>query len=192
MSNRNQFRRAITVPNGNPFTWHGNTEGLNGSGLLEPGELGGVLPWQGDQFQLVKMDSGATSATPTGIPAAGQVAFWKDRNNYLVTNDSRQADAASVPAGALTRDHRNSVAGVIEMAVVAGEQFFVHQQGSSNVKTSSSPNPGDVLSAGTGTDADCTSTAAGTAPVAQRVGVVTSATKTNGLIPAELVVEFID
>jgi hypothetical protein len=192
MASFNQYRRVVTVPNGNPYTWHGNTEGLNGSGLLEPGELGGVYPALGDQFQLVRMDSGATASTPTGIPAAGQVAFWKDRNNYLVTNDSRQADAASFPAGAATRDARNSVAGVVEMAVVGGEYFFVHQKGSSNVKTSTSPNPGDQLSAGTGTNADCTSTAAGTAVPSQLVGVVTSATKTGGLIPAELVVEFVD
>jgi len=189
----NQYRRVLTVPNGNPFTWHGNVEGLNGVGLLEPGELGGVLPTSGHQFQLVKMDSGATSATPTGIPAIGQVAFWKDRSNYIVTNDSRFADAAHIPAGALTRDHRNSVAGVVEMAAVAGEFFFVHQKGlSAGVKTGTSPNPGDVLSAATGTDADATSTAAGTAPVAQRIGTVTSATKTGGLIPAVLSVEFID
>src|SRR4051812_25804502 len=192
MPSFNQYRRVLTIPNGNPYTWHGNTEGLNGTGLLEPGELGGVYPALGDQFQLVKMDSGATSATATGIPAVGQIAFWKDRNNYLVTNDSKQADAASVPAGTITRDPRNSVAGVIEMAVVAGEQFFVHQKGSSNVKTSTSPNPGDSLVANTGTSADCGSVAAGTAPTSQVVGVVTSPTKTGGLIPAELFVEFVD
>jgi hypothetical protein len=192
MSGYNQYRKVVTIPNGNPLTWHGNTEGLNGSGLLQPGELGAVYPGFGEQFQLVKMDSGATAATPTGIPAAGQIAFWKDRNNYLVTNDSRQADAASFPAGAATRDARNSVAGVVEMAVVGGEYFFVHQKGSSNVKTSTTPNPGDVLSAGTGTNADCISTAAGTAPPSQVVGTVTSATKTGGLIPAEIAIEFVD
>lgn len=192
MANFNQYRRVLTVPNGNPKTWHGNVEGLGGTGLLEPGELGGALPWSGEQFQLVKMDSGATSATATGIPAAGQIAFWKDRDNYLVTNDSRFADSASIPANQFPRDHRNSVAGVVNMAVVAGEQFFVHQKGSTSVKTSSSPTPGDVLVAATGTGADCTSTAVGTAPVSIPVGVVTSATKTGGLIPAELTVDFVD
>lgn len=192
MGGFNQFRRVVTVPNGNPYTWHGNTEGLNGSGLLEPGELGAVFPALGDQFQLVKMDSGATSATSTGIPAVGQIAFWKDRNNYLVTNDSKQADAASLPAGALTKSPINSVAGVIEMAVVGGEFFFVHQKGTSNVKTSSSPTPGDVLVANTGTSADCGSVTAGTAPTSQPVAIVVSATKTGGLIPAELCVEFVD
>src|SRR6476469_8672001 len=98
MGSFNQFRRVVSVPNGNPFTWHGNVEGLGGCGLLEPGELGAVYPASSHQFQLVKMDSGATSATATGIPAAGQLAFWKDRNNYIVTNDVRQADAAHIPA----------------------------------------------------------------------------------------------
>lgn len=192
MGSFNQFRRVLSIPNGNPFTWHDNTSGLNGSGLLEPGELGGVLPYNGHQFQLVKMDSGATSATPTGLPAAGQLAFWKDRDNYIVTNDVRFADSAHVPAAQFPRDGRDSVAGVIEAAVLAGEQFFAHQKGASNVKTSSSPAPGDVLVPASGTGADCTSTAAGTAPAGLPVGTVTSATKTGGLIPARLYVEFID
>lgn len=192
MANFNQYRRVLSIPNGNPLTWHGNVEGLNGSGLLEPGELGGVLPWQGHQFQLVKMDSGATSATTTGIPAAGQLAFWKDRSNYLVTNDVRFADSALIPAGQFPRDGRDSVAGVIEMAVVGGEQFFVHQKGSSNVKTTSSPAPGDVFVANSGTAADATTTAAGTAPAGLALGTVTSATKTGGLIPGVLSIEFID
>lgn len=188
----NQFRRTPWVPNGNPNTWHGNTDGLNGSGLKAPGDLGSVLPWDGDQYQLVKMDSGATAATATGLPAAGQIAFWKDRNNYLVTNDSRFADSAHVPANQFPRDHRNSVAGVVNMAVLPGEFFFAHQVGLTNVKTSASPAAGDVLSAGTGTNADCTSTAAGTATVSQRVAVVTSSTKTNNLVPAALCVDFIN
>lgn len=188
----NQFRRAMWVPNGNPNTWHGNTEGLGGSGLKAPGELGGVLPWDGDQYQLVKMDSGATSATATGVPAAGQLAFWKDRTNYVVTNDSRFADAAHVPANQFPRDHRNSVAGVIEMAVTGGEFFFVHQKGLSNVKNSDSPAPGDVLVAKTGTAADAAKVAAGTAPTCQVVGQVTSATASGGLIPANLSVDYIN
>lgn len=192
MSNSNQYRRAGTVPNGNPLTWHGNTEGLNGSGLLEPGELGSVLPWPGHQFQLVKMDSGATSATPTGIPAAGQVAFWKDRSQYLVTNDSRFADSALVPAGTATCDPRNSVAGIIEPAVVASEYFYTHQKGTSSVKSSSTPNPGDTLVANTGTAADAVSVAAGTAPTAQKIGVVTSPTASSGKFPAILSIDFID
>jgi len=191
MAGFNQYRRVLTIPTGDPFKWHGNTDGLNGVGLLEPGELGGVLPWQGEQFQLVKMDSGATATPASGIPAIGEIAFWKDRSNYLVTNDSTQADAAST-AGAVTKDPRNSVAGVIEMAVVAGEFFFVHQKGNSNVKTSSTPVPGDVLVANTGTSADCGSVTAGTAPTSQEIGIVTSATKTGGLIPAKLVIQFID
>lgn len=189
----NQFRRVVTVPNGNPLTWHGNTEGLNGTGLIEPGELGGVLPGNSFQAQLVKMDSGATSATATGVPAAGQLAFWKDRSNYLVTNVFAQADSAHIPAGQITRDGRSSVAGVIEMAVLPGEFFFVHQKGlTAGVKTSSTPTAGDNLVPNAGTAADCTSTAAGSAPVGIPVGVVTSSVKTNGLIPAHLQVEFID
>lgn len=188
----NQFRRVLSVPNGNPNTWHGNTEGLGGSGLLEPGELGGVLPWDSDQYQLVKMDSGATSATATGVPAAGQLAFWKDRDNYLVTNDSRFADSAHIPAGTASRDHRNSVAGVIEMAVTGGEFFFVHQKGKSNVKSSSSPAAGAVFVANTGTDANAVSVAAGTAPTSQVIGVVTSPTSSGGLFPAVLTLQYIN
>ena len=188
----NQFRRVLSIPNGNPNTWHGNTEGLGGSGLLQPGELGGVLPWDGDQYQLVKMDSGATSATATGVPAAGQLAFWKDRDNYLVTNDSRFADSAHVPAGTISRDHRNSVAGLVESSVLPGEFFFVHQKGNSSVKTSSTPAAGAVFVANTGTDANAVSVAAGTAPTSQVIGVVTSPTAASGKIPARLCIEYLN
>ena len=189
----NHFLRSVSVPNGNPLTWHDNVSGLGGTGLLEPGELGGVFPGNSYQGQLVQMDSGATSATATGIPAIGQIAFWKDRTKYIVTNDALQADAVAIPPGQYPRDARGAVAGVIEMAVKAGEYFFVHQKGlSTGVKTTTSPAPGDVLVPNSGTAADCTSTAAGTAPAGVPVGTVTSSVKTGGLIPAYLYVEFID
>lgn len=191
MASFNQYRRALSVPNGNPNTWHANTD-IPGGGGYQPGEVGAVLPWYGQQYQRVKMDSGATSATATGVPAAGQLAFWKDRSSYLVTNDVRFADSGSVPAGQYPRDGRGAVAGVIEMAVLAGEQFFVHQKGASNVKTTSSPAPGDTFIANSGTAADATTTAAGSAPAGLALGVVTSSTKTGGLIPGVLNIEFID
>lgn len=201
MASFNQFRRVLSIPNGNPFSFHSQVTGLGGTGFLEPGELGGVLPWQGHQFQLVQMDSGATSATATGVPAAGQLLFWKDRTNYLVTNDGRFADVTLLPSpGPATRDFRYSVAGVLEAAAVAGDFIFAHQKGSSGVvgkdggagvKSSSSPNVGDVFVANTGTAADAVSVAAGTAAIPS-LGNALSPTAVGGKFPAILNVEFID
>lgn len=179
MAGFNNTRRALTVPNGNPYTWHGNVDGLNGTGLLEPGEIGAVLPWQGAVLQLVKLDSGVTSATPTGIVLNGQIAFWKDRNTYVVTNDVRFADGG-------VADARNSVAGVFEPSALAGEYLFVTQESdSTNVLCTSTPTAGAVLVANTGSSADSASVAAGTAPTSQVIGTVLSA-KVNGKVPAAL------
>lgn len=175
MSGFNQFRRATTIPNGNPRTWHGNTEGLNGSGLLEPGELGAVTPFNGDEFQLVQVDSGVTSATPTGVVAAGQVAFWKDRVNYKVTNDGRFADGG-------VADFRNSVAGIFTMAALASEYCYLLQISPSYpVTCASTPATGDTVVANSGTAADATTVSAGTAPTSQVIGTVLAA-KSGGKV----------
>jgi hypothetical protein len=53
------------------------------------------------------------------------VAFWKDKGNYLATNDATQANAVNAPAGGwgnagnATLDARNFIAGVFMNAVTA-------------------------------------------------------------------------
>jgi hypothetical protein len=66
----------------------------------------------GGSYLRVKLDSGATSATAVGAVVAGQLAFWKDQGNGIVTNDKNQCDVG--PAGAINR-----VAGIFQLAVTA-------------------------------------------------------------------------
>lgn len=80
-----------------------------------PGELGGRFDCNGNTYRLIKVDSGATSATPTGAIAAGQLAFWKDKSAGLVTNDRRMAVGA-----ATTNATCNQVAGVFRAAITPG------------------------------------------------------------------------
>ena len=134
---------------------------------------------------MVQLDSGATSATATGVVAAGQIAFWKDKSTYLVTNNAPQANAVNAPAGGWgnagnqTLDARNFVAGVFQSAVTAGNFCIIlqrtDQKAGFNVKISGTPNAGDLLVPNTGTNADCTSVAAGTAPTCLVVGTAIGA-----------------
>lgn len=79
----------------NPYVY--GTEGqTNVSTLYAPGELGAAFNGvNGVGYLRVQLDSGATSATPVGAVAAGQVAFWKSRPNAIVTNDKRFCDAGA-------------------------------------------------------------------------------------------------
>lgn len=157
------------------------------------GELGSIVPDvnTGRRWQFVQLDSGATAATATGIVAAGQVAFWKDKSRYLVTNDALQANAANAPAGGwgnagnATLDARNFIAGFFTIAVTAtapsgqdaGNGTLILQR--TDQKTGYSivaPAPGVAYNAGnsmvvnTGTNADCVAIAAGGAITSVLVG----------------------
>jgi len=82
-----------------------------------PGDFGNYAPGQlgrgnfiGDRVYVpVILDSGAVAANPVGAVLANQVAFWKNKENRIVTNDHRQA---IMP----TAQHA-SVAGVFRRAV---------------------------------------------------------------------------
>jgi len=80
-----------------------------------PGEIGCRFTDQntGREYHRVILDSGATSATPTGAVAANQLAFWKSRAAYLVTNDKRFAESG--PTAAV-----NQVAGIFQVAATPG------------------------------------------------------------------------
>lgn len=80
-----------------------------------PGEMGSAFedPNTGNTYLRVFLDSGATSATTVGAVAANQLAFWKDRNNNLVTNDPNFNDTGT-PASCVNR-----VAGLFRTAVTA-------------------------------------------------------------------------
>ncbi|KKL05662.1 hypothetical protein LCGC14_2603770, partial [marine sediment metagenome] len=72
--------------------------GLNGTfadydqaSLYYAGALGQRTSQDNKEYQLVRLDSGATASAATGVVAAGDLAFWKDKAPYLVTNDIAQA-----------------------------------------------------------------------------------------------------
>jgi hypothetical protein len=97
----------------NPYMPQGTPELTNApTPMYAPGELGCTFSDQntGRSYLRVKLDSGATSATAIGAVAAGQLAFWKDRANFIVTNDKNQCDVGN--SGSI-----NHVAGVFALAV---------------------------------------------------------------------------
>lgn len=99
----------------NPFMPQGTAAQTNSpTPFYAPGEIGCAFydPMTGFTNLRVRLDSGATSATPTGAVAKGQLAFWKDRANNLVTNDQRMCDAAATTNGFVNR-----VAGIFQLAV---------------------------------------------------------------------------
>lgn len=161
-----------------------------------PGEIGCAFydPNTGRAHARVKLDSGATAATPVGAVAAGQLAFWKDRANAIVTNDKRFAQSG--PSGAI-----NEVAGVFPLAVTAGggvngsdgnPLFYVCDiviQGRAvNVASDGSALVGAQATADTtaSTARVTYTTGVNTAPVSQVIGVMTSSTVTNNLVPVDV------
>lgn len=133
----------------------GNPDTYNDSALYAGGGLGQVLERNDRSYQLVKCDSGATAATATGVVAANQLAFWKDKANYIVTNNSPQA-----LGGQVANAYRNFVAGVFRNAVTAGYYCFVLQRGLNvPVKSAGAGGVGQILVANSGTAADTTNLA---------------------------------
>lgn len=132
---------------------------LNLASLYMPGDLGTRITSDGKEFQTVKSDSGPASI------AAGDVAFWKDRANYVVTN--KLADA---PQG------RNGVAGMFPATVTPGNYCRVQIGGPSytGIKTAGAPNQGMQAVANSGTSSDVVGIPAGTAPTYIVLGVFTA------------------
>ena len=88
------------------------------------GERGEYFEYQRRTYVRVQHDSGATSATPTGVVAANQLAFWKDKTRWVVTNDSRFSELAGA-----NNSFRNSVAGIYRSAVPAGYDCLILTRG---------------------------------------------------------------
>lgn len=137
------------------------------------GDLGNAYDYNDKAYQKVYLDSGATSATPSGVVAASQLAYWKDRANYIVTNDSRFA-----LFGGTANSFRNNVAGLFRAAVPAGSFCWVLQRGRNvNVKEAGSATQGMQLVASTSTTAaDSLGVAINTAAPCTPLGVVITAT----------------
>ncbi len=137
------------------------------------GDLGTAFDYNDKAYQKVYLDSGATSGTPAGAVAATQLAYWKDRANYIVTNDSRFALFSDT-----LLSFRNNCAGLFRAAVPAGSFCFVLQRGRNvRVKEVGSATPGMVLIPSTSTTAaDALGVAINTAPNCMPIGICIVAT----------------
>lgn len=166
-----------------------------------PGEIGQAYNCQstGRGYVRVKLDSGATSATPTGAPLVGQLAYWKDRTAALVTNDSRMSDCG--PSGFINR-----VAGVFSVVPTTAAGIngtdgqplqyvtdIIIQGLSVPVATTGTPVLGSIATADTTTTTAraLTTGAVNTAPPSQTVGTVKSVTVTSGNVPIDVGLGFI-
>lgn len=192
MANANrQSPGTIWLPTGNPDTTNisatdfgldttGTTVGMGG----QPGSLG--IRFEASPpdraYQRVQLDSGATSATSVGVVAANQIAYWKDKSKYLVTNDVNQANAANMAGIAWQNSgFRNYIAGIFRSAVTAGRFCDILQRGRNiNVKTTGTVNPGDQVVSDTSTSAaQGVAVTAGTAATCKVVGVCSVAASNN-------------
>ena len=131
------------------------------------GQLGVVHEANSRAYQRVKLDSGATSATPTGVVAANQLAFWRYQGDstvqpYTVTNDRRFA----MNLTEATNAYANFVAGVFRLAVTAGQYCDVLVKGS-NIPVADGGNTfaaGETVFAELDSAAAANRTAVGTMP----------------------------
>lgn len=126
-SNRQQ---TIWLPTGDPDTTNISVADWD-SVAGQRGQLGIVHETNSRTYQRVKLDSGATSATPTGAVAANDLAFWRYQGDstvqpYTVTNDRRMA----MNLGIATAAYANFVAGVFRTTVTAGHYCDILVKGS--------------------------------------------------------------
>lgn len=165
MPNANRIQ-TLFIDTGNPDT-------MNVSTMLRPDELGAAYDVNDRAYQIVQVDSGCTAATPAGVVAATQIAYWKDRSTYKVTNDSRFG-----LVGGVANSYRNNVAGVFRNAATAGNYVCLLQRGRSiSVKEVGSATAGMTLCASTSTTAaDALGTAIATSSPTQQIGIVRVAT----------------
>jgi len=160
-------RQTIYADTGDPDT-------VDVAALYMPGELGQTLSRNDRAYQLVQCDTGATASTGVGVVAATQLAFWKDRATYLVTND-------------LPQSVRNQVAGIFRTAVTAGRFCFILKAGRniSVLAASGTYVDGESAIPNSGTAADMTREAAGTAPTYVKIGDVRGA-RAGGVVPVDV------
>jgi hypothetical protein len=162
---------------GNPDTW-------NESSLYAPGMLGNSISWRQKEYQIVQLDSGATASTDVGAVVANDLAFWKDPDNYIVTNDAPQA-----LGGQTTNAWRNFVAGVFRYAVTAGNYCAILQKGDNiPVNGAAGGGVGQTVIANSGSDADVTFVAVATASTYRPLGIAREATAdtTAGMVNTDL------
>lgn len=192
----------------NPYMPNG-TSALTNSPLpmYAPGELGCAFydPMTGNVNLRVLLDSGATSSTAIGAVKAGQLAFWKNRSQFLVTNDQAQCDMDfTVPPA---NWWVNRVAGVFQTAVTTApgtnqtngqpQQYYcdlVIAGRSVNVWTESGQATQGcqaICDTTTGTAQVKALATTTTAPTSEVIGVFTTSTITSNLSPVDVMLQFV-
>ncbi len=97
------------IQGGNPDTMAIQITGVAGSNVpYAPGDLGATFDSNGRSYTIAVLDSGAVAANPVGAPTTGQVLFWKDKANAIVTNDNRVCITPTQSAGASAGILRNT------------------------------------------------------------------------------------
>ncbi len=174
MPNNKNRDGTVYIPTGNPET-------VNYTPNYAPGELGTDYSFGQKHYQIVQLDSGANVSTPTGVVATNMLAFWKDRTNYLVTNDARFAEG-----GNATLSYQNKVAGRFGNAATAGNIVHIQQRGIGNLKDGgNSFLVGQSVIAEADTAAAADTIAVGTAVTFQRLGFARGAAA-NGIVSVDL------
>ena len=162
------------------FVTTGNPASVNESAALQhlPGQLGCTVEVGNKKWQYVLLDTGAVAAATPGVVAANDVAYWKDRTNYLVTNDERMSEAGV-----------NGVAGVFGCAVTAGYYCFIQRGGRASVyQDTGTAAAGTVGSGSTASTCGLVFTTVGTAPINLPVAVALGAAATN-MVSVELLLD---
>ena len=144
---------------------------FNETSLYYAGALGQRVTEVNKDYQLVRLDSGATASIQSGVVAAGDLGFWKDKSTYLVTNDIDQALGAEAGSNV---NKRNAVAGIFLSAITAGNHCWLQQGGrvSALAASGGTYNVGNLAIAADSTVSDVTTVTAGTASSHTQVGLV--------------------
>lgn len=156
----------------------GDPDTMNDASLYAPGELGQTFDYNDRTYQIVQVDSGCVAANGVGVPAANDVLWWKDKSNYLVTNDWRQAFTAG---GGGTAPSNNAVAGVLRNAATAGYYIAMLVRGRNiPVADDGSCGKGEIaIASATASQAQASGIAAGTAPTHKPLGIVRTSSSAN-------------
>lgn len=158
--------RVVETAYVGPFS---SIDQVNASTNYKPGELGIRAAIQNKEYQYVQLDTGVLSNA-----TQGQVVYWKDAANYVVTNNNLFANNTGGTSAA-----RNFVAGIITptAGVTAGYFTYIQQKGPNAALKSDSVTTavGDwiVASATTGNVTNASATL-GTACPVQNLGVFTA------------------
>lgn len=157
---------------------------FNETSLYYAGALGQRVTEVNKDYQLVRLDSGATASIQSGVVAAGDLGFWKDKSTYLVTNDIDQALGAEAGSNV---NKRNAVAGIFLSAITAGNHCWIQQGGRASVLAASGGtyNVGNVAIAGDTTVSDITTITAGVDIGFMVVGLVAGA-RSSGKVNTDL------